>query len=221
MGLRKTRNTDKYTVRTALACVIVIAAGPTLDQSDVAIALGSGLPVIVVGDAWRFTGVRGVDIYHCDHDWWAANIAQIRDRQKQTGKIGRLLCIDPATCDAFGLEHVPCVDFHASQPGLSGVPGAITQGGSSGYQALHIAFNTGAQRIVLLGYDYGATGRTRLDGSPCTSDFPHMIRNLEILAQSIGKTSTKVINSTRITALACFPRMTLADALKGITDEHD
>lgn len=101
--------------------------------------------------------------------------------------------------------------------GMSGRDGVLRMGGNSGFQAVQLALNFGADRIILLGYDMQAThGRSHFFGdhkslgNPVPSkmhtwhrafaEMPHMVRK-------------RIFNATRETALRCFVRRSLDDCL--------
>ena len=91
-------------------------------------------------------------------------------------------------------------------------PPAIHQGFNSGYQAINLALHFGAKRVVLLGFDMGATGDEHWFGKHPTEldsgrDWSRFIQAFESMQpESAG---LEVINATRITALRCFPRAPL------------
>lgn len=200
-----------------MSTVIIAATGPSLGPELIAEVIASGLPVIAISDNYRCFP-DAVLLYSPDYLWWKYHIGNIRGKFK-----GRLVTIDPEVSKEFPeVELIPCVDWQQMRPGLSGVQGAITQGASSGYQALHIAYNEGAwQRYLLVGYDYGASGRGHWFGDHpaeinpgVPSDFQTMLAALEVLAQDMGKQGAKVVNCTPTTAVKCFQRLALEDALK-------
>jgi hypothetical protein len=97
-------------------------------------------------------------------------------------------------------------------------PGIIRTGGNSGYQAVNLAWLFGASRIVLLGFDMGATGG-RLHWhkdhggklhNPVPAKFKNWLRAFNLMASSC---SVPIINCSRQTALTCFPRMDLDEGL--------
>lgn len=122
----------------------------------------------------------------------------------------------------FGVTYIPS---RPDKLGLCLDGMAIHRGGNSGYQALNLAVLFGAARVILLGYDmkHGAGGEVHWHGvhpaglaNPTRAGtlegwanaFPHAARD----AKRIG---VEIVNATADTALTCFPRMTIEEALAG------
>lgn len=101
-------------------------------------------------------------------------------------------------------------------------PGARTvhfeRGGNSGIGALSLAAHWGAERIILLGYDcqYGADGRRHWHGNHPRGlgnavSLPKWPQQFEAAAGRLRH--LEILNASRATALRCWPRRTLEDAL--------
>ena len=94
----------------------------------------------------------------------------------------------------------------------------IGGGGNSGFQALNLAVRWGAARVVLTGYDYKDPGNHWFGRHPPNfSDPPQSvmstwIANMNRAAPEVLKRA-EVINASRDTALECFPRLPLSEAL--------
>jgi len=98
--------------------------------------------------------------------------------------------------------------------GLSGARDRITYGGNSGHQAVHLAYNLGASRIILLGYDFGGEGHWFGDhpGSLRSGHaFNKWLAEMAYLAQALAAQGVEVINCSRETAITCFPRKSIAE----------
>lgn len=193
---------------------IIAASGPSFSGEQAALIrreAGAEYVVIAVSDAFRQLPDADI-VYACDYDWWRENIEAVRARVQADA---RLVTIDPAAAEEFTLELVACLDLHYPklELGLSGIPGVITNGCSSGYQALHIAVNEGEKRILLVGFDYGGSGQHRWNGMPSLSNFPVMLEALNTLAVGIGHAGVEVVNCTLETAVSCFKRATLESVL--------
>lgn len=102
-------------------------------------------------------------------------------------------------------------------------PGVIGSGGNSGFQALNLAVQWGARRIVLLGYDmsdvygqhwYGPSngqGRT----NPGEWNFKRWRKAFAVAAEQRHALGLQIINASPLTSLDCFPvTKTVEEALE-------
>lgn len=91
--------------------------------------------------------------------------------------------------------------------------------GNSGAGQINLAFHRGARKIILLGYDCQITnGRVHHYGDHpkplCNAlSHAHWPGQFARLAEAL-KGKVEVINCSRATALKCWPRMALGDALE-------
>lgn len=108
---------------------------------------------------------------------------------------------------------------HERGDGLAKKPGCIRDGGNSGFQALSLALHFGVDEAILLGFDMKPDGR-RLHwhsdhGGKLHNPPPRQLPEWAKRFASIAKaTSTPILNATRETAIACFPRVELEEALR-------
>lgn len=120
-----------------------------------------------------------------------------------------------ASRDKYGLYWMR----YGRAAGFATDPDTINGGGNSGYQAIHLAATFGAKRIVLIGYDMQRTdGKLHWHGKhwgrlPNGNGFPSWIKQMTPLAKDLRRMGVEVINSTKVTALRCFPRLPLEGAL--------
>ncbi len=185
---------------------ICIATGPSLTAEDVTACYGHGR-VIAVNDAVRLAPWADV-LYACDGRWWDHYGGMPAFQGLKYGlsvKAGKWP----------GVERLANTGVQGFDPG----PG-IRTGGNSGYQAIQVAVKLGAARVLLLGYDMklGARGRTHFFGEhPSTlksvSNYGTFCAYYRSLARPLRDLNVEVINCSRETALSCFPRMTLSQAL--------
>ena len=96
----------------------------------------------------------------------------------------------------------------------------IHQGGNGGYQAINLAWTWGAQRIFLLGLDCkpSTSGKAHWFGQhgpglAKIQNYKHWNSAFPQLAQDLQNDGVEVINLTRDTALTCFRRMPLEQAI--------
>lgn len=92
-------------------------------------------------------------------------------------------------------------------------------GGNSGYQAINLAYLMGASSVVLLGYDMGNTSvKSHWHGDhpgELNKQLPTALwlEKFPALAADLKYEGVKVVNATRETALTCFDRLPLEEAL--------
>ena len=188
------------------ATIVCLASGPSLTAEDVAFCRGKA-PVIAVNDTVRLAPWADV-LYACDAKWW----------EHHQG-------VPTFTGLKLGLEH-PAHRFgvqilgNAGGEGLALNPAEVMTGLNSGYQAINVAVHLGAKRIVLLGYDLEARPGHKshffgdhpvgLQKAPGFEQWRERFATLVTPLQALG---VSVVNASRQTALRCFPRQSLVEAL--------
>jgi hypothetical protein len=192
---------------------VCIASGPNLapEQCDAAqrAADAGAVRIVVVNDCWRLAP-RADILYAADKKWWDLHIAAVR-----AGFSGECWTTHAAASVAHSLRYIE------SKPGAGLFPrheSRISQGANSGFQAMMLARLFGARRILLLGYDMQRTGgRSHWFGDhpkPLTNGDPAYWRaHFDTVAPLLAAEGTEVVNCSAATALACFPRLPLAEAL--------
>lgn len=186
---------DRWKGRT----VVCIASGPSLNEADCETVRLSGHPTIVCNTSFRIAPWAEV-LFGFDSAWWRMYRAEIDEVFK-----GRRLTYS-AQGRAYG-----CESGH-QQPWFQSF-------GNSGATSIGLAVIGGASKVVLLGYDCQTTGgQTHWHG-----DHPPGLGNGKSLdkwprqfgqvAKSAGRKGVPVVNCSRQTALTCFPRLELAEAL--------
>lgn len=215
--------------RWAGQAVVVVATGPSLTAADCAMVwsaqVAGRVRTIAVNDAYRL--IRPDVLYACDHDWWNHHIAAVRE-----WRIGECWTQDRKAAELHGLMHVPgWVDFAKAALGIDKPDGErrweistdaryIGFGGNSGFQAMNLAVHFGAARIVLLGFDMGRApdGKRHFFGDhpkPLDRDSPYaqFVAAFDRAAPVLAAWGIDVVNASRRTALTCFPRLSLEEAL--------
>lgn len=186
-----------------LSTFVLLGNGGSLSIEDVAPLDRADVKVIAINDAWQFAPFAAM-LYAADYRWWQANIDKVRASEFA----GELATIDPSAAEEFGLRLFNCVDLHAPVAGINDNPERIHHGYSGGFQALQIARMMGAQQVILLGYDYGATGQSH--GAPTQftdswSDHALMARSFSPgVAEKLANEGIEVINCTRATTIGVF-----------------
>ncbi len=193
---------------------ICIGNGPSLTEEDLKFARkmqrDGRAKIIVINDAFQLVPDAWA-VYGADYRWWRA-------RHPDLMRVfpGRRFSVDESAVADFKAEYVHCEDIHKPLNGLSPSRESVRHGYSSGFQAMHLARNLGAKLIVLLGYDYGATGNGHAAPAAyshaAASDFPIMVAAFNAAAPELHVEGVKVINATTESALTAFPRMTIKEA---------
>lgn len=183
--------------------VVCIASGPSLIEEDAETVRASGHPTIVTNTTFRMCPWADA-LVAFDCRWW-----QVHSREVRETFTGRTLTFCPKGAAArWGVE----TTLHRED--------WIDSFGNSGTAAISLAIATGASRVVMLGYDCQKTGgRTHWHGDhPRTlgnaismPGWPKLFRKLAAWAEA---RRVPVMNASRETALTCFPRVTLEDALR-------
>jgi hypothetical protein len=123
---------------------------------------------------------------------------------------------DSAAAKLFQLHRIK--GFHKA--GL-GTGDSIHFGNNSGYQAINLAILCGSRRILLLGFDMQKdpeTGKRHWFGDhegklKRNMGFDLWLKSFDTMVDDVKKLGVQVINCSRKTALTCFPRMAIQEAL--------
>jgi hypothetical protein len=198
--------------------VVCVASGPSFTEEQAKLICAARdaqrCRVIAINDNYR--RVPNADIvYACDGLWWDKHMGAVR---KTVGTDCLLI-----TADSFGaaFHGVLYVELKANEPGLSKKPGVV-HGNNGGYQAINLACQLGARRIVLVGYDMKKDGdKTHWfgeHGEGLWNYHPeHMLagwaKTFGKLAEDLLTAGVVCINCTLDTALTCFPKSTLEQEL--------
>jgi len=115
--------------------------------------------------------------------------------------------------DKFGLKFVV---GKIGEQGLSPQIGRITYGGNSGHQAIHLARNMGAAKIILLGYDFHGNGSHWFGEHPQEirggHDYNLWLSSIKHLARDLKNEGIEVINCTPGSAITCFEKREIKNA---------
>lgn len=170
--------------------------------------------MIVVNTSFRRAPWADV-LYACDKPWWKEYVAEV----DATFGAGERWSTSVRASGDYRLHHVA-----SKQEGKPWGDNSISRGLNSGHQALSLAVMFGARRVILLGYDFQRTGgQSHWHGDHPRGSDPVPLGNLGrverwvdqmgYLAIDLRQKGVKVMNATRDTALRCFPRVDLEEAL--------
>lgn len=181
------------------ARVACLASGPSLTAEDVATVRAAGLPTIVTNTTFRMAPWADA-LFGFDVQWWRVHVEEVRHTFA-----GRMFC-QSARWPMRGVEHPGIIPRYRSF-------------GNSGACAIALAIACGAREVILIGFDCQVSeGRTHHHG-----DHPATLRNCDTIAKWplqfaraaswAQKCRATVLNATRETALTCFDRVSLYEAL--------
>lgn len=177
---------------------VVLASGPSLTAADCDLVCGADVETIAVNATFRAAPWADV-VYMGD-------LMAVRTYRDEVIR----------TC---GGQKWTCDQVVKQQYGWNLMPG-LMRCGNSGGQAVHLAAKFGARRIILLGFDMqlGPNGERHHHPEhpkPCVqrSLFLEWSIKMSVLAKELEKQGVSVVNCSRTTALDCFPRQNLEDAL--------
>lgn len=188
--------------------VVCIATGPSLTVEDVEACRGLAT-VVTVNDAHRLAPWADV-LYSSDQHWWAYH----KGVPTFTGRKVGIAPLMPRS------EWGVTVLRNTGDRGIETDPTGLRTGRNSGFAAMNLAVHLGAVRVLLLGYDMGVdpSGKRHFFGNhppPLRSGPPYasFVAFFEAAVEPLRQLGVEVINCSRQTALTCFPRMAIADAL--------
>jgi hypothetical protein len=159
---------------------------------------------LAVNESWRLCPWADA-LYACDGAWWRRNSGVPEFA-------GLKLTYEIAAAREFGLMRV-AID-RANHSILTGGE-AVGDGGNSGFQALNLAINWGAKRILLVGFDmslahgehwHGRHGRGLNNPRDAT------VRKW-LAADWTAPAGIAVVNCSPESALAAYPKMSFEEAI--------
>lgn len=193
--------------------VVCIGGGPSLDVRDIEACVRAQTRIIAVNNAYRLCPHADL-LYGCDAQWWGWH-GGVPDFD------GIKVTLDARAKDAFSFLKLLRNDSEGNRDkgGLCLEPDGVRTGRNGGYQAVNLAAHLGAKRILLLGYDMQPGPRGEMHWheehprETRTSMGEVWRRHFPSLVGSLGELGIEVVNCTRVTALDCFPKMMIEDAL--------
>lgn len=188
--------------------VVILATGPSLTKEDCEYIERhrNSLRVIAVSDAYKLYP-RADLLYSCDADWWVVHEGVPTFTKRKVSMEPVLDYKDVLFVKNDGVD------------GLGEAPGYIRNGRNSTYQAMGVAIQTGAKRIVFLGLDLGEdNGKTHFFGDHPKkinkkSDYGLFASKFKAVAKQIEDMGIEVINCSRKTSLGCFKQKPLEEII--------
>lgn len=198
--------------------VAILASGPSLIQCLPSLLQRLGdVPAVAVNS----TGVPTRDdygraipaaapwadmLYAADSSWWSY---YAQDALKFNGL--KVTASENAFKDTLYLRPT-------GPTGYDPTPGTIRTGGNSAYQAMHIAAQAGAKRIILCGVDLHSKSGMHHHGhhpsplrNPGESEFVAMAKRFATFPHK--ELGIEVLNASPHSTLSCFPKVEIEEAL--------
>ena len=212
--------------------VVVAATGPSFSEEQAEViekAQRAGrCRVLAVNDAYRRLPHADV-LYAADARWWDIHLPLLRAQ----GFAGEMWTQSERAMPGYfakphartGVAGPAKLDMHwincRDTIGLATTPGLIHGGRSSGHMAINLGYHFGGRRFILVGFDnrYEPNGLAHFFGDhpkglQQETPFERMRDTIfPRLASDLSMLGVDVVNATISTALTCFKRGDLAQAL--------
>lgn len=190
--------------------VAIVASGPSVKKPEVD---------RLRGRITTFAIKRNIElapwseaVYGCDYPWWRS-VRGLPDYG------GLKFCYD-ARGASLGCRKID-IEVREDRM-LFERTGLVGSGGNSGFQALNLAAQFGAVRILLVGFDcqdrsgvhwYGRNTAQGM-GNPSGSNFRRWIPALDKAAEQLRDRGVEVINASPLTDVKSFPKASVAEILE-------
>lgn len=189
---------------------VIIGTGPSATH----IAPGP-YRAIVIKSAWKLAPWADV-LYGIDPGWWIANHGAPDFK-------GLKMSPSPTACRVYRLRQITLktrAEILCKETGTIGC-GLKTGGGFSGFQAINLAIQFGANRIVLVGFDMNLTAGDHWNsdnrgvGKADAGRTESWRKALDECASQFDELRVDVINTSQRSSLKSFKKMSLEEALHG------
>jgi hypothetical protein len=192
---------------------VIVGTGPSAATAPLEIAQDKA-KVFVIKSAWRLAPWADA-LYGLDVGWWIAN-------QGVPKFHGLKFSPSPSACKAYRLQQINLKSRAEIQTGQIGTVGCglRTGGGHSGFQALNLAIQFGAKKIVLVGFDMTLANGTHWKPNDRGVARPDAGRTeswrvaLDGCAEQIRALGVNVLNASDKSVLRAYEKTTLQQALK-------
>ena len=193
--------------------VAVIASGPSVRKEEVQ-SLRDRLPVLAIKENYDLAPWADA-VYGCDASWWRNKLGL----PKYEG-----LKVSASQDLRYQFKDIKFVELEKYDDLIRlEVPGVIGAGGNSGFQAVNLAAQFGATRILLLGFDmdhrvrhphwYGRNqgpGRT----NPDHHNYDRWRRAFAQSSCTFRDAGIEVVNGSSVSMLRCFPQRGVKETLE-------
>jgi hypothetical protein len=189
--------------------VVIVASGPSAASAELSLAKGKA-KFIAINKSHELAPWADA-IYCCDSNYWR-HVHGLPEYTglKMTGEYRPVM--EPWNIKAVNISK------HFDRLILD-KPGHVGSGGNSGFQALNLAVQFGARKIVLVGYDLRVDHGLHWHGPhPKGMNNPgnglgRWRRSIDGAMSDLAKLDIQVINASMVSMLQNYPKMTFAEAM--------
>lgn len=194
--------------------VAIIASGGSTKKADVE-ALRRRVAVVAIKKNVELAPWADA-VYGCDLPWWKS-VRGLPDYR------GMKWAWAPDACKAYGCAKVEIPEYQKKRDDmLFGEVGSVGAGGNSGFQALNLVAQLGANRVILIGFDcqgrsgahwYGRNGWHQAN-NPSEQGFARWRAAFAKAAPVLLERGVDVVNASPLSDLKCFRRQGVEATLK-------
>jgi hypothetical protein len=190
--------------------VIIVASGESAKKQNISLLKGK-TKIIAIKKSFELVPFADA-VYGCDGPWWRS--VQFLPKFK-----GYKWAFEPTVCNSeTGIVKVEIKDKLYDKL-LFGQVGVVGSGGNSGFQALNLAVQFGAKRILLVGFDMQGEhwyGRNNWDqaGNPSIWNFPRWVRAFNNAAPQLAERGIEVFNASQVSELKCFRKRSIEETMQ-------
>lgn len=193
--------------------VAIVASGPSVKELDLSVLRGR-CRVIAINTSYKLVPFADV-LYACDFNWWRSYLPKF-DGLKVCASDG----VDKHVQDVHRVTIRKNGTQYANEI-ITAPKGTIGGGWNSGFQALNLAVQFGANRVLLIGYDYkvGRDGATHWHGrhkdalsNPNAPRMKQWAEALDKQAPTLARLGVDVVNASTDSALAAYPKLSISQA---------
>lgn len=181
--------------------VAVIAGGPSASEEGAWRLREAEIEIVVVNNAFQLAPWASI-LYAADEAWWNHTPGALKFEGTKAS------CTKVAGVNWIG---------RAGKVGYSDKADELHTFGNSGAQAIQIAAKAGAARILLLGFDMAGGHWHPEHAAPLRTthgdDYALWRQEMPALAAALADRGIDVVNCSPGSALDCWPKTTLEDAL--------
>lgn len=195
------------------ATITILGDGPSLNKEDVDFVRGKS---VVLAINYTLQLAPWADVFYYYHEEVLEEMVGEVDLLKKWEEGMLVFSSNPSS---LKLHPWPYVPFSGATGLEKDARRGLRHGSNSGHAAINLAFQLGAAKIILLGYDCGPAEsgawhwkKGKDHPTRSTYDFLDWRRKYQLLAEEL-RSEVEVVNASRSTTLEMFPRRELREAL--------